>query len=47
MSTDSLVEKKLRLEPGVKSIPTSNRFYALYQDDKTSLSDGAYEMEGQ
>src|SRR6202048_313532 len=31
----------------VKSIPTSNKFYALYQDDETSLSDGASETEGQ
>ena len=47
VSTDSLVKKELRLEPGVKSVPTSNRFYALYQDDETSLSDGASETEGQ
>ena len=47
VSTDSLVKKKLRLEPMVKSIPTSNKFYALYQDDETSLSDGASETEGQ
>ena len=47
MSTDSLVKEKLRLESGVKSVPMSNRFYALYQDDETSLSDGASETEGQ